>query len=224
MNELIFTVHCISLASLTLLALRLGKEALVSVFCLFAILANLFVTKQMICFGQNITCADPFEIGCFLALSFLTFFYGEKTSKQAIWICFLSMAAFALVSKIHLLYLPSSSDFNHSAFQNILETAPRIMLSSIAVCFISQQLTIKLQKYFSKFSFLPVTLKFFIPIAISQLVDTVLFTYLALFGILSHLFSIMVVSFFVKLFCMIMMTPFSELAAKYIKPKLPSHD
>ena len=68
MNELYFFLHVIALISFVLFALRLGKEALIACFAIQMVLANLLVTKQMTCFGLNITCADVYTIGSLFSL------------------------------------------------------------------------------------------------------------------------------------------------------------
>ena len=63
MNELIFLFHILLVLSFVLGALRLGKNALLSLLALQAILANLFVVKQISLFGFAVTCSDVFAIG-----------------------------------------------------------------------------------------------------------------------------------------------------------------
>ena len=58
MNEALFFVQVIVVMLFALIALRIGKEALTVWVVLQALLANLFVMKQMSFFGFEVTCSD----------------------------------------------------------------------------------------------------------------------------------------------------------------------
>jgi len=82
MNEFIFLLHIIIIAISSLVALRLGKEALVAYVCVLGILSNLFVTKQILLFGFNVIATDAFVVGAVLGLQLLQEYYGKKTENS----------------------------------------------------------------------------------------------------------------------------------------------
>jgi queuosine precursor transporter len=218
-NELIFLLHTIVIASSVLIALWLGAAALVAFICVQCILANLFVIKQISLFGFNATCADGFTIGAVLGLNILQEYYGREITKRAIWINFFLLIFYAIVSQIHLAYVPSSVDMMHQFFVPILSTMPRIVIASFFVYFIAQTTDYYL------YGFLKRTLKdrFLIirnyaSIVIIQLLDTVLFSFLGLYGIIDNIWHIIMISYFIKLAAIIIATPFVGLS-KYIVHK-----
>ena len=176
---------------------KLGKEALVALSVLLAIVANLFVLKQTTLFSFNVTCSDAFAIGSIFGLNLLQQKWGKPIAKKTIWISFFAMAFFVVVSQIHLLYTPSRFDESHGHFAYLLSYAPRILLASITAFFITQQLDVRLFGLLQK---TPLSWKnrSTISLLISQAVDTSLFTFLGLYGVVQELGSIMGVSYVVK--------------------------
>ena len=76
MNEFVFFLHIFVVATFALGACRLGKEMLVAWIGLQAVLANLFVLKQMKLFWLDVTCSDVYAVGAFLSLNLLQEYYG----------------------------------------------------------------------------------------------------------------------------------------------------
>src|SRR3972149_3921393 len=110
MNEILFSFHILLIIGFSLGALRLGKEALIALISMEALLANLLVLKQMTFFGLTITCTDVFAIGTILGLNLLQEYFGKESASKAAWICFFLLVFFALMSQIHLFYKPSYTD------------------------------------------------------------------------------------------------------------------
>mgnify|MGYP000630974034 CR=1 FL=1 len=138
-------------------------------------------------------------------------------AKKAVWLCFLTLALFSVVSVIHLSYVPSPHDVMQESYKKILSSSPRIMLSSILVCFFSQKLCLKFQNLAKRFGKIPQTLSIFLAIALSQAIDTVAFSLLALYGLMHNLMHIMFISYSIKLLCLALMTPVIKLSQKYFK-------
>ena len=216
-NESLFLAHALVIVTIVMFALKLGKEALITTFCILALLANLLALKQIEFFSWSITCSDAYEIGSFLALAFINKYFGEKLAKKAIWVCFIILLLFSLSSILHLFYKPSQFDSMHKSYADILGHTPRIFASSIFAYFFSQKICLNLQKTFTKFKKLPNALCISFSIGISQLLDNFMFTYLAFFGILHNLMHIIFMSYAIKLLCLFIMTPFIKFSSKFIK-------
>lgn len=214
-NELIFLLHCSCISLFALGALWLGREALVGFICLQAILANLFVVKQITLLGLNATASDAFTVGGVLGLNLLQEYYGQDEAKKAIWISFFMLVFYGIVSQIHLAYIPSSFDTMQTHFAPILGFMPRIVIASFTVYLIAQHLDALLYGYFKKMAqgrYL--IIRNYGSIVISQLVDTVLFSVLGLYGIVDNVLHIIIVSYAIKLATIMVATPFIGLSKK----------
>ena len=213
LNEFIFILHIISVTILGLFALRFGKSALISIIALQCIVANIFVTKQIILFGFNVTGTDVFIIGAELSLNLLQEFYGIQAAKNAIKISFLMMLSFLVYSRFQLLYIPSQVDTMHSSFYAILSFTPRIIFASILAYFMAQSSSILIFSFFKKlFNNKYFALRSGLTTSLSQFIDTVVFTMAALYGITFSVAQIIALSFTVKLFAIAVATPFVALA------------
>ena len=147
MNEALFIIQIVVIVGFAWGALKLGKETLVAWVAVQALIANLFVLKQITLIGLDVTASDAFAIGSLLGLNFLQEYFGQEEAKKATWICFFFMIFFALAAQIHLLFQPSPFDTSHSAFSTLLIPAPRIFIASLSVYFLIQQLDIRLFRF-----------------------------------------------------------------------------
>ena len=135
MNELLFFTQILLIVSFALAALKLGQSALIAWIAIQALIANLFVLKQITLFGFNVTASDAFAIGSLLGMNFLQEYWGKDEARKATWVCFFFMVFFTLTSQIHLLYLPSSFDATQLSFKVILSQSPRLLMASMGVFF-----------------------------------------------------------------------------------------
>jgi len=213
MNEIIFIIHILCILSFGLVALRLGKEALTCWVAIQIILANLFVIKQIYFLGFEVTCSDVFAIGCLMGLNLLQEFFGKESAKKAGWISFFTLLFFAAAAQLHLAYIPSIHDTAHPSFVTILSTSPRLLLASLTTFLIVQQMDLRLFRTLK--SRLPsFALRSAISIILSQLLDTLLFTFLGLYGLVHSLFDIILISFLLKVLVVFCMTPFTSFAKR----------
>jgi queuosine precursor transporter len=223
MNELLFFLHTALIFSCTLGALKLGKGALQLWVCLMALLANLFVLKQITLFGLQVTSSDIFAVGGILGLNFLQEYHGKKTAKKATTLCLYTLILFAVFSKIHLLYTPSLEDRAAPFYEGILSQAPRLLIASLFVFFIVQHADLYL---FGKLRSSKIRIPFFarnlISLSLSQLLDTVLFTFIGLYGLIASPLDVIILSFFVKVLAISCLTPCALLAKKWMHKLIPS--
>jgi len=218
MNELIFLLHIMIIAISSLVALRLGKEALVAYVCVLGILSNLFVTKQILLFGLNVTATDAFVVGAVLGLQLLQEYYGKKIARKAIAASFFLLIFYAMVSWIHMRYLPSFSDVCHGHFMAILKHMPRIALASITSYVLSQFLDYNLYGFLKKvLKGRYLVARSYISLVVVQLFDTILFSFLGLYGIISNVANIMLLSFAIKMVVIFIATPFVLFSQKIVK-------
>lgn len=215
MNELIFFSQILLIVGFVLGAFKLGKEALVAWVAIQALIANLFVLKQIHLFGLEVTASDVFAIGSLLGLNFLQEYFSREEANKATKVCFFFMIFFALVSQLHLLYQPSSSDSTQVAFLTLLTLSPRLLIASLSVFFIVQQVDIRffalLKAKLPRSSF---ALRTTIALVFSQLLDTVLFSFAGLYGIVASISSIIIMSFLIKI---IVIFCFTSCVKGYVK-------
>jgi queuosine precursor transporter len=207
-NELIFVAHSMIISAATLCALFLGAEALVTLICTYCLLANILVIKQITLFGLHATGADAFTIGATLGLNMLQEYYGKKIASRTIVINFFVLLLYLLMSQIHLWYMPNASDTMHVHFNALFAFAPRIIIASFVVYLMAQTIDYHLygllKKHWSK-RFL--VIRNYTSIMISQLFDTIAFSFLGLYGIVDHIGEIIVISYTIKLLALLLSTP-----------------
>ncbi|MBI2812048.1 MAG: queuosine precursor transporter [Candidatus Melainabacteria bacterium] len=217
MNELLFFLHVAVVMLFGFGALRLGSPALTAWVALQAVLANLFVIKQISFFGFHVTCSDVFAVGSILGLNLLREYFGAEAAKRALWTCFFSMVFFVAMAQIHLLYTPSPYDTAHSAFEAILSPSPRLLGASLLVFFIVQQIDMRFFSYLKdKFSFLPLVVRNGISVSTTQVLDTVLFSFIGLFGLVTHLTDIILISSLIKLLVISLMSPLVHFSKRFL--------
>jgi len=214
-NEITFLLQILFVFLFTYGAFRLGKNALITSVCIQAILANFFVLKQITLLGFTVTCSDAFAIGSILSLNLIREYYGREESKKAISTCFFFMAFFVVMSQMHLRFTPSPYDTAHPFYANLLTPAPRLLTASLLAFFITQQFDVRCFGWISKVlprSTFP--LRSTISLGISQLLDTALFGFIGLFGMVASLFDIIVISFLLKFVIILMLGPLTALFKK----------
>jgi len=180
MNNLLFITQSILITMAALLADRLGKTIAIGTICVYVVIANLFVLKQTCLFGMDVTTADVFTIGISLGLNLLQDRYGKQIAQKTVLASLWCVILYTIFSQFQIRYIPSSLDYSDIHFKALLEFAPRIAIASITAYAISQTMDVMTYHYFSthlgkKFYFM----RNLLSIAISQSIDTTLFTWLA---------------------------------------------
>jgi len=212
MNELIFITHTIIITCITIGAFMLGKEALVGFICIQSILANLFVTKQITLFGLHVTASDVYAVSALLSLNILQEFFGKTIAKKTIAINFFVLLFYLIMTQIHIWYAPNIFDQTHNAFTQILHVMPRITIASIATYLLVQLCDTQLYYFLKKaFAGKYLVIRNITSLACSQLLDTVLFSFLGLYGIVGSITHVIIVSFCIKLLVIASSTPFIAL-------------
>lgn len=216
-NELIFITHSLVMSISTLICLAIGKDALIAFVCTATILANLFVTKQIVLGGFIVTAADAFTIGAVMALNMLQEYFGSKSAIRAIWISFFMAAFVAILGQIHLWYAPALCDTMHEHFYALLCHSTRIIAASLTSYLICQHLDRTLFAWLSqRFSGHLMIVRFCSSTLIAQLLDTLLFSFLGLYGIVESLSDIVLVSYLVKL-CAVALTIPTIWLSRYVR-------
>lgn len=220
MNEFLFFLHIFILIVFLFVSAKIGKSALIIFVCLQTVLANLFVTKQMDFFSFTVTCSDVYVVSAIFGLNLLQEYFGKEEAKKTIYYSFIFLLLFMIVAKIHVLYTPAPVDTTQSSFVKIFESTPRIILASIFVFFLVQWFDLLfyglLKKRYNKDSLI---FRMVSSSVLSQFLDTVLFSFLGLYGIVDKIFDVIVLSFSVKFITIISCGLFIAFTNKLLKLK-----
>ncbi len=209
-NMLLFLASCGLIAGFVWYFSALGQSALTTLIAILSLLANIFVLKQIDFMGLNATASDAFTVGSLLGLNLLQEKYGKQAASTAIWVSFAGLVFFALMSQIHLYYLPSSVDTSQEAYQFLLSPAPRIMIASLLTFLIVDQCDVKLYGLLrEKCPHISIILISAFSMSLSQLLDTILFSFLGLYGVVGAIGEIIVVSYLIKLLAIFNTIPWS---------------
>ncbi len=219
MNEALFFAHVLLVLGFILVAYRMGRSSLIALIVLLGVLANVFVVKQMELFCWTVTCSDVFAIGGILGLNLLQEGWGQETAGKAIRGSLLCLIFFVAMAQIHLLYVPSAADKTQDAFAMILSSSPRIVFASIAVYYVVQKIDVKIfgfLKHFFAGKLLPVRLT--LSLLFSQLLDTILFSFLGLYGLVESIVDVIFMSYFVKCVIIASSSTFVAAAKRWVRP------
>lgn len=220
MNELIFLAHIIFIGITCLVTLKMGAEALVAFLCVQPIIANLFVLKQITLFGFTATAADVYIVGSVITLNLIQEYFGKALARKAIWISFGMLVFYTIATQFQIWYQPSPVDIMHEYFYNLLQFMPRITIASMITYLVVQHIDSFTYGFFNKlFAGKHLLLRNYATITISQLLDTLLFSFLGLYGILADLPQVMLVSFVIKIGVMLTSSPFILLTKKIMSKK-----
>jgi uncharacterized integral membrane protein (TIGR00697 family) len=208
MNEILFIVHTLAIALFAMGSLALGQYALVAFVCIQCLLANLFVIKQITLFGLTATCSDAFTVGATIGLNLLQEYFGKDIAKKTIGINFFLLIFYAIVSQLHVLYTPDSADIMQQHFVPLLQFMPRIVIASFSVYLIAHMADYYLYGILKKmFHDKYIVFRNYLSIATCQLLDTVLFSFLGLYGIIDNIHEVIIISYLIKLASIIVATP-----------------
>jgi hypothetical protein len=215
MNELVLLFQIVVIACAAVIALRLGREALVAFTVIQMILANLFVIKQTMLFGFHATTADAFAVGSLLGFNLIQEFFDRELAKKTIITMFMLLGFYAIMARTHLIYVPSSADASHRYFVSILSIVPWLVVASMVVHMIAQVIDFviygALQKIFKRW----LVVRNYTALICSQLADTILFTlFLWGLGIITHFWHIVIISFIIKFVITLISTPLIVLLAQ----------
>lgn len=217
-NELIFLGHSTLVASITLGLLVLGREGLTAGVCLFSVLSNLFVTKQITLFGLHTISTDVFTIGAVFGLNLLQEHFGIASVKRAITCNFALLIAYLALCQVHLAYTPNAFDTMQTASQALLTPMLRIIVASVASYLLSQLFDMHLYRLLKQyFAGRHVVLRNILSLSCSQLVDTVFFSFAALYGTVHSVGHVIIVSYAIKMLVVVGISPFIGLSKKLLR-------
>ena len=190
-NELLLAGSVVFIFGAVLFAYRFfGKAGLFCMSAIATVLANIEVAVLINAFGMEQTLGNVLFAGTFLITDILSECEGKKEANKAVWLGVFSSLFFLLLSQSWILYVPSVNDFVHPSIVSVFSNTPRMIISSLVVYAISQIFDVWLyhkwwafteKKFGDRRRFL--WLRNNGSTLISQIVNTLLFTLFAFWGV-----------------------------------------
>lgn len=219
MNETLFFIAIIvNFLGVTLAYKLFSKTGIYAWIALATVIANIEVVKCVDIFGLPLTLGNVTYGSIFLATDILNEKYGREKAQKGVFLGFFSLLVLTLFTQIDLLYIPSSNDFAQGAMQTIFALTPRICLGSMLAYLVSNTMDVFLYKKIR--DILPADKFLWVrnnaATMTSQLVDTILFTFIAFFGVfpLSIVLKLCFTTYVLKLIIAVCDTPFLYLAKR----------
>lgn len=194
-----------------------GKGGLLAFNVVATILANIEVLLIVDAFGVEMTLGNVLFASTFLTTDILSENHGKKDADRAVIISTACSILFIILSKMWLMYIPGKSDWASGAFHMIFRSTPRIVCASLTVYLISQLTDVWLyhkwwdwcRKRFGD-SKRGLWIRNNGSTMISQLLNTLLYTFFAFYGTYSieTLLSIFASSYSIYFIISILDTPF----------------
>ncbi len=223
MNELLWLVLLLVNFAAILCAYRIwGRLGLYIWIPVAVMVANIQVTKTIELFGITATLGNIVYASSFLVTDILSENYGKKEAGKAVIIGFFSLIMFTLLMNIALFFEPSAEDFAHESLATIFGFLPRIMLASLIAYGVSQSHDVWAFHFWKKKW--PETkhlwLRNNLSTMVSQLLDSVIFSIVAFYGVFSTgvLIEIVITTYLLKWIVAALDTPFVYLG-KYMYKK-----
>lgn len=218
MNHLIFIAHIAIISAATLYFGKLGKSALISYVSLLFVLANIFVIKQINLLNYAVTTADAYIIGVSFGINLIQEIWGKNSAQKTIFISFACSLFYLIMGYFQIWYIPAAHDTSHLHFTYLMNHTMRIIIASFISYLIVQYADTIMYGFLKKKAdgkyFI---LRNYISMFSSQLFDTILFSFLGLYGIVHNIGHIMLLSYTVKIAGILLTTPFIYYAKKIVK-------
>lgn len=220
MNELLWGILILVNFFAILFIYRLyGKTGLYIWIPIAAIVANIQVLKNVELFGFTTTLGNIVYASSFLVTDILCENYGKEEAKRAVFAGFFALIVATALMNLALLFIPAQSDIAQGPLQAIFSLMPRIAGASLAAYLISQLHDVWAfhlwKKKFPATSML--WLRNTASTLVSQLIDTVVFTFAAFLGRYPFpiVLEILWTTYIIKLIVALLDTPFVYIASSW---------
>jgi len=220
-NELLWIGTLILSLFMVVLSYKLfGKTGLYIWTAMAVILANIQVMKTVQVFGLVTALGNVVYASLFLVTDILNENHTKKDAQKAVWIGFFILISTTILMQLTIQFIPYESKELSDSLTNVFSVLPRIAFASLVAYIISQSHDVwffaKLKKKHKKKL---LWLRNNLSTICSQLLDNVIFTLIAFFGVFPWdiILQIFLTSMIMKVIVATCDTPFLYLARK-IKP------
>lgn len=227
-NELIIILSLVlTYASVLVFYKFLGKSGLYAWTVIAIITANIEVLILIDAFGMEQTLGNILFASTFLVTDILSEIEGKAAANHAVKISIFTNIAFIIISQSWFLYTPNANDWAAPAIQNVFSNTPRLLIVGVAVYGIAQAFDVwfyhyiweKTSKVFGD-SKRGLWIRNNGSTLVSQVLNTVLFTFGAFLGVYDFqtLIAIMISSYIIYIVTSLLDTP-----AVYFARKMKPH-
>lgn len=221
-NELIFIITVLLyLGSVLGLYKLYGKNGLYAFVIFAALLGNIAACKNVNIFGTATTAGNVLYASTFLVTDILSEKYGKKDASKAVIYSFTILILWMIGTQLILLFTPNESDYINESLKVVFGLVPRMTLASLIGFIFSQNIDVFLYHFiWSKTgnSKRWLWLRNNGSTLISQLIDTVIFVFIAFWGVYPKniFFSILITTYVFKALVALLDTPFMYLARNIV--------
>ncbi|OQY27714.1 MAG: hypothetical protein B6244_09880 [Candidatus Cloacimonetes bacterium 4572_55] len=187
------------------------KTGLYFVIIVNIILCNLQVIKLISLFGITATLGNILYGSIFFATDLLGEVYGKEEAKKGVILGFIALFYMTIVLQLTLWFQPAGDDFAHTHMTQIFGFMPRIVLGSFLAYVVSQSHDVWAFHFLKdRFQSRHLWLRNNVSTAISQLIDSTIFTLVAFMGMFETrvLIEIFITTYLLKLVVGMIDTPF----------------
>ncbi len=211
-NELIFGLHVFAMVLMVAVAYYTHRTVLTMMVVFSSVVANVFVLKEITLFGFQATTVEVYTIGCVLSLNLLQDRYGRSATRTPLVLSFSAMGLMALASVFQIAYHSQGTDVFDPAYRSIFSSTPRLVFASLISFWVTMQLDVRLFAWLkSNAPSISLAGRFVCSTLFVQAFDTVLYGHLALWGVRSHLWQMIVFAYIIKVILVLSYTPWIQL-------------
>ena len=182
MAEFYFATIALIGFAIPLFALRMGREWLIALLPIVLITGNVFAQAFVVVGGVMTSLAVPVYATTFLVTDLLAEHYGRRDALRAVWVGFMGQLVFLGILLL-VLRAPVLEE-NAQAYSSALSTVPRLVVGSFIAYLISQNLDVRIYDTIRHLTGgKKLWLRNNLSTMISQGIDTVVFLFIAFWGV-----------------------------------------
>ncbi|MCK5585125.1 queuosine precursor transporter [Candidatus Bipolaricaulota bacterium] len=194
-----------------------GKQGLYVLVVASVIVANIQVTKTILLFGFTATLGNVLYGSTFFATDVLSELYGKRAARRGVWLGFVAMGLVVVWMQFGLAFVPGPDDMAHDSLTTVFGIMPRIAVGSLIAYLVSQHhdvFAFHFWKARTRGRFL--WLRNCASTMVSQAIDSVLFCFIALWGLYDTAtwLEILATTYVLKWLVALLDTPFIYLAVR----------
>ncbi|GAB6090874.1 queuosine precursor transporter [Spirochaeta dissipatitropha] len=216
-NEILWLLMmAVNFGIIMLLYRWIGQIGILLWIPIAVILANIQVIKAVDLFGVSATLGNILYGTTFLVTDILSENHGKKSARLAVYIGFIALIATTLIMNLALAFVPGAEDFSQSSLETIFSFLPRIVLASLVAYTLSQlhdvwAFHLWRKKYPSRKA---LWFRNLASTSVSQLIDSIIFTFIAFYGVFSSgvFIEILITTYVLKLLVALVDTPMVYIA------------
>jgi len=211
-NEMLFLLHIVVVSSAVVWGLWFSYGALLSVLGLQLIFANLFVTKQIVLFGIETTCSEVFIVSGMYGIGLIRHYYDDVRACRAIWETFCFLLLFVCLTKFHRMYTGIDADIA-LLMEQLCETAPRLLLAGFLAYLVSERVHLLLTRFCGGSASSVASV---VAVIGGQIVDTVVFAYTGLYGLVDDVQQIVLFTLLIKGIIIMVLAPMLTATKRFV--------